>query len=227
MAAVTPVWRSLGYTRTMIRAAKKCVLSRTSQIFLWPTGMFLCDAPQCSVCPFADCSTTFSHPSANVSYPILSRITCTSSNVIYIVRCKVCASMYVGQTRRLLRSRIARHLHNIRSNHLNAPLYRHFRSCGIDNFTFKGIEIQPRDSRRLQREEHWISTLRTRFPLGLNVATRKKASSNLILPFSYCARLVTSAVKRWCGGRYAFCASFRRARNLGELLSRQKRQHTS
>ena len=222
VSTVSPVWKSLGYSRAMIRTSKSLLFSRTAQHHHWATGMFSCDSSSCSVCPFVDSCTTFSHQSANLCFPIISRITCNTTDVIYLVTCRVCRAQYVGQTRRPLKTRILQHLRNVSLRHTHAPLYQHFRGpCGIQAFSFKGIDIQPKETRRIQKESHWISTLGTRTPLGLNVATRNDVTSNVILPYSRCATKVTAALKSWCQGHVTMRASYRRTENLKERISRK------
>lgn len=214
-----PVWRSLGYSRIMIREAKKSMLTRAGQLEYWPTGMFPCDVPNCLVCPLANLVNTFNHPFANISYPILHRITCNSSNVIYLIICTSCGCLYVGQTSRPLRTRIQQHLDNIRSGIREAPLYLHFRqSCGLASFSFLGIDAHPKENTRKKKEANWIRLLNTTVPTGLNVTKPEPLSSNLILPFSKCSSRVSSAIKQWCGPRVPFRASYTRARNLRELF---------
>ena len=152
------------------------------------------------------------------------RITCHTENSIYLIRCKKCGSTYVGQTHQQLRKRIQQHLRNIRQRDSLTPLQHHFRHlCGLDAFSFFGIEILPNDTRRLQKETSWIEALETRVPNGLNVTSTRAVTSNLILPFSRCSSLVTSAVRRWCGRHVTFRSCYTRARNMAELLSRRLR----
>ena len=224
VSEVTPVWRSLGYSRAMIRACKTAVLTRTSQLSSWPTGMFPCTDSSCSVCPFAVHSTTFSHPYCNILYPIICRISCNTPKCIYLIRCKKCKATYVGQTQRSLKERILQHLRKMPDG--DSPLYRHFNNiCGPDNFSFLGIDTHPNDARRLQKELLWIDALNTRAPKGLNVIANKTATSNLIVPYARCSTRVTSAIKKWCGSHVQFRACFTRSRNLGELLS-MRQQHS-
>ena len=226
LSNVIPVWQSLGYSRSLIRASKSTVLTRTSQLTNWPTGMFLCDDSLCSVCPYAIPTTTFTHKTANVSYPIICRVSCQTQKCIYLIQCKACRATYVGQTRRSLKQRIQQHLQRLPNG--DSPLYRHFQdSCGPHNFSFLGIEIQLKDSRRLQKEMHWINALQTRVPDGLNVIGHSRnVTSNLILPYARCSVRVTSALKKWCGSHVNFRACYTRTRNLGELLS-SRRQPTA
>ena len=222
---VTPVWKSLGYSRSQIRAAKLRVLSRTSQLSFWETGMFRCGDVSCSLCPYLDISNTFSHPTANVSYPINSRITCDSINVVYLIRCSKCSLLYVGQTQRSLKTRITQHLRSIRAGHSTTPLHTHFRSsCPINALKVRGIDIQPRESRRLEKEALWIRTLNTRVPLGLNAAAPKISSTtcNLVLPFSLCSTRLTAAIKLWCKDHVTVRPCYRRTSNLSEQLSRRE-----
>ena len=223
-STVIPVWKSLGYSRIMIRTARRRLFDRTGQHLQWPTGMFKCDTPSCGVCSFVDSGNTFSHQSANLCYPITARISCTSTNVIYLVTCKKCHMQYVGQTKRPLRIRMLQHLRNARLTHAKSPLYCHFRGpCGLQSFAFKGIDIQPQESARFQKEAHWISELHTRSPMGLNLGTPSRPKCNVILPYSRCATHVTSALKQWCRSLVSMRVSYRRTSNLKELLSRRHR----
>ena len=221
VSGVLPVWRSLGYSRSLLRSTKTAVLSRTCQLTLWPTGMFPCSPPaSCRICIHAVQTSTFRHPFNNVVYPIISRITCRTTCCVYLIRCKSCGAIYVGQTQRSLRTRIEQHLQNIQDQHRITPLYRHFRDvCGPASFSFFGIDVHPDTNRRLQKESRWIEVLGARVPLGLNVIASKPTRTNLILPYGCCATRVTSAIRNWTGCVTRVRQSFTRGRNLGELLS--------
>ena len=221
VATVTPVWRSLGYSRSMIRRCKLEILSRTSQLSQWQTGMFPCNNPGCTVCPLAAFSTTVHRPSSNVVFPITSRITCATRNSIYLIRCKNCGVSYVGQTSRALKSRIEQHLNNITLRR-QTPLYRHFLStCDPTAFSFLGLDSHPKEETRKRKENLWIGRLNTLQPNGLNVAFNRATKANLVLPFSKCSSRLVAAIKDWCGSGIDFRASYTRDQNLRELLSRR------
>eukprot|EP00061_Rhincodon_typus_P000063 g10312.t1 len=54
--------------------------------------------------------------------------TCTSSNVVYCIRCSRCGLLYVGESKRRLRGRFVEHLRSVHdkrhlsvTNHFNSP----------------------------------------------------------------------------------------------------------
>ena len=217
----------MGYTRSMIRVAKTKALLRKAQLHEWTTGMLPCDNDNCPVCPFAFYASSFSHPLVKLSCLILSRITCNSLNVIYLIRCSSCGACYVGQTGRSLKHRIQQHLASIRGETRQAPLHQHFRnSCGLDSFSFHGIDLHPDANTRKIKEAQWIRELKTGIPRGLNVITAEASTANLILPFSRCSVRVASAIRQWCTQHTSdvtMRAAYTRSPNLGELLSRGNR----
>ena len=124
----------------------------------------------------------------NRGYVILtdSDLHCDSSNVVYLVTCRICKLQYVGETSRAANIRWQEHLYKIRKEDKGQLIYSHFncdeahRNTPIeDRLKFQIIEkikcndLPPTDTvsirkRRVERELYWISKLRTVFPLGLN-----------------------------------------------------------
>ena len=111
---------------------------------------------------------------------------CDSSNVVYLVTCRVCEMQYVGETSRPANVRWGEHISKIRRDDKSQLIYSHFNCDDSHRNTplgkrlrFQIIEkikcddLSPSDSvsirkRRVERELFWISNLRTAFPLGLN-----------------------------------------------------------
>ena len=97
---------------------------------------------------------------------------CSTSCVIYLLECTKCAkgNQYVGQTERTLGQRVAGH-RAASTKKTNLPLYKHFASKREHNFQrdvrFTILEKTTRD-RLLERESHWMTTLQTVYPKGLN-----------------------------------------------------------
>ena len=52
------------------------------------------------------------------------RLLCNRKNVVYKVTCKLCSSMYIGETARTLRTRIEEHL-----GHSSSNVHQHFKRC--------------------------------------------------------------------------------------------------
>ena len=93
--------------------------------------------------------------------------------------------MYVGQTKRSLRSRMCEHFRNVTQNTtLIHSVGRHFNEPGHNGITDMTTYVlqfargHPHNEssllHRLDLEQNWISTLRTKIPDGLNVFDNKK-----------------------------------------------------
>ena len=119
-----------------------------------------------------------------------------SKNIIYIIECKACGDKYVGETGRCFKDRMFNHISDIRRNK-NGPVSRHFYNA--DNICF-GAEYdmnlypieqipdqgnaQRNKSLRTKRELHWIKTLGTQFPHGMNHKIVRKRDVFITFPFS-------------------------------------------
>ncbi len=139
-----------------------------------PGGNYRC--ANCAQCNFTTKSHTFTHPLTGKQFDIKSIITCTTTNVIYLLKCP-CGLGYVGKTNRALKTRIAEHRCSIRNQDPKSPVAMHFLQAkhSVASLTYQGIEHvkHPRrggDTNRLllQRESFWIFTLGTMSPKGMN-----------------------------------------------------------
>ncbi len=111
-----------------------------------------------------------SHPQTGKTYKIKQLITCKTTHVIYIILCS-CPLLYVGKTKRALRTRIVEHMSAIRRQDHTSPVFHHFESAKhyFSDFKFLGIErvlLHRRggncDRKLLQREAFFL------IPTGLN-----------------------------------------------------------
>lgn len=97
---------------------------------------------------------------------------CSTNCVIYLLECTKCTkgNQYVGQTERTLGQRVAGHRAAC-TKKKNLPLYKHFLSKEDHNFQrdvrFTILEKTTR-TQLTARESHWMTTLETVFPKGLN-----------------------------------------------------------
>ena len=139
-----------------------------------PDGNYRCGS--CTQCTYTKRCKTFTHPHTGQNIPIKGSITCSSTHVIYIIRCQ-CGLTYVGKTSRELRTRISEHRSRIRNGDERSPVAAHFKAAGhnLNTFRYLGVEKVERSRRGgdiekklLQRETYWIYKLNTMSPNGLN-----------------------------------------------------------
>lgn len=139
-----------------------------------------CSSTRCYICKNHSVYTqTITSHATNKKFIIQDKLTCTSTNIIYLITCNLCKKQYVGQTSKTLRERFAAHKsailhkrHTTISEHFNLPNH------SLINLSIIAIE-QSKDSeaQRLRRERHWQNTLRTWQPAGMNGFEDKSASS--------------------------------------------------
>ena len=132
-----------------------------------PDGNYKCG--KCAQCSFTYKCHTFDHPVTGKRFKIRGVISCTSTNIIYLIKC-VCGLAYVGKTFRALKTRISEHRSDIRTSDFRNPVSLHFaeaKHC-ISSLKYIGIEqvkLPPRggdiNTLLLRREAFWISTLDT------------------------------------------------------------------
>ena len=110
------------------------------------------------------------------SFQIRHYMTCTTSNVVYLLYCRKCPrSQYVGETGGSLKTRFALHRSHIRQN-VGTLVTRHFNQpdhC-LQDMRCLPIEKQFLDDRKRRegREKFWMKKLRSHHPTGLNDKTK-------------------------------------------------------
>src|SRR5215469_1135090 len=102
-------------------------------------------------------------------------LSCSSSNIIYLITCKRCKLQYVGEILQTLKKRMNGHRSGIKSK-VDNILYNHFQGpCRLDDISVQPIEAfggkghkESVSKQRKFRENFWIKELRTTYPYGLN-----------------------------------------------------------
>ena len=145
---------------------------------------------------------------SNKAGPGCRKLSCKSSNIVYLTSCAKCGAQYVGQTGQSLNERI-NHVRsqgikfNKQLNQNNPPisqlscphLIAHFfhpkSKCNWkEHARVQPIEVlseapdEDKTAHRLQRETFWIRTLRTVYPYGLNVKSKDGEEKANIQPLS-------------------------------------------
>ena len=134
-----------------------------------------CVNPACQICFEVKMSPAISSISM-LSYPTPRNCLCSTVNVIYLLTCSVCQKQYVGETKRAFKVRYKEHCKDLEFNR-DKPVVNHALSHkGMDvklipqilEVIKKNPDLATTTAYRKRREVHWIYTLRTMSPEGLN-----------------------------------------------------------
>ena len=117
-------------------------------------------------------ATTFSSDTTSETFTIRHFMTCTSTNIIYLLFCRKCqGAQYIGETQNTLKTRFYLHRSHITKN-TGTHVTQHFNS---DNHTLQDMQCLPIEQvhsyhhhTRHRREQFWIQKLKTSHPFGLN-----------------------------------------------------------
>ena len=86
-------------------------------------GSFRCNRRRCKTCRFIkEGTTSYTFFATNEQKGIRHHITCSSSNLVYMIQCTKCRIQYIGETKRRLSDRFGEHrraVHNVTS--INPP----------------------------------------------------------------------------------------------------------
>ena len=115
---------------------------------------------------------TFQSSQTKEVFTIRHRLTCETTNVIYLLFCDKCDHcQYVGETQNKLKTRFYLHRSQIKQN-AGTLVTKHFNSPGHALENMKAIAIEKVFSEcleaRLKRENFWKKKLKTLTPFGLN-----------------------------------------------------------
>lgn len=179
--------KTRGYSPRFLRYIKSQTLKQLNPTNNTSNGSSPCGQPNCKTCPFIT-TTSSVKDNKGKSFPINKPLTCSSSNVIYLIECKSCHMKYVGQTRNSLHERLIQHRSNIKLGNSDnrdpkkiTLLTQHFSeaACGIQSLSITPIEHVPLQCDGLlpmseilhimQHEQQWIAKLNTKTPNGLNL----------------------------------------------------------
>ncbi len=134
---------------------------------------------ECTICPKIDKSGKITSYSTKTQYKTKIHVSCQSSNLIYVMSCKVCGLQSVGQTKRTIAERFKEHFRSINKANSTDLKHVHFNSRGhhgtddIQISIISHIKEHPDSARgqqaRDKMEMFWYHQLGTVVPRGLNV----------------------------------------------------------
>ena len=131
-----------------------------------------CGYPFCKCCRAMSRKIRAISTSNHKSFPVPRYTNCHTSCVVYLLECTKCnkGNQYVGQTERTLQERMGGH-RQAATIKINLPLYKHFtgkRDHDFEKDAKVTILEKTTTNLLLTREAHWILTLDTVYPKGLN-----------------------------------------------------------
>ena len=71
-------------------------------------------------------SDSFKSHSTGAHHKIRGHITCTTSNIIYLISCRICGIQYIGETKNSLKKRFYGHRSTVKTQKLDTPVGQHF-----------------------------------------------------------------------------------------------------
>ncbi len=74
--------------------------------------------------------------------PVWHTFQLDSSNLVYLIECKICGKLYVGQTKNKLVDRVRQHVYHIGRDIKTTEMYVHFRRHGTENLLIAGLETR-------------------------------------------------------------------------------------
>ena len=119
------------------------------------------------------------------TYAIKEKVSCTSSNVVYLVSCKKCNLQYVGSVTTEFKVRFRNHKSHMRLGKKFCEVAVHFNSSEhvLNDFEFIIIEqIRSNEAiehKLLNREAYWTLQLRCLKPNGLNKRCEYKSKHRI------------------------------------------------
>jgi hypothetical protein len=133
-------------------------------------GMKKCNKPHCNACPYVKEGKNISIN--GTQWRMMKKLDCNTHNIVYAIVCKkdTCKQVYLGETKRTLKSRLAEHCGYVENKDSTAT-GQHFNSPGhsLADLSITVIEqVKKIDlGYRKEREEHHIRRLNTLYK-GLN-----------------------------------------------------------
>jgi hypothetical protein len=130
-----------------------------------------CKHKRCETCSCVNTADTIENRTTGRKFLVQTSATCKTENVVYMFECKKCRMQYVGETGGPLHRRLNGHRSDIKRN-TGTTVSAHFNQPGhtVEDLTVMVIEkIHGDKNVRKSRERHWVHTLGTLAPAGMNL----------------------------------------------------------
>jgi hypothetical protein len=127
----------------------------------------------CMNCQYMERTSSILVTRTNKTYELHGTYDCTTSNVVYVITCKLCKVQYVGETQNKLLTRMAQHRFTINHDDQYKPVACHFNSPG-HSLRHMSVAIIRHDeqwsmTQRKTTERAVIELFQSAIPFGLNI----------------------------------------------------------
>ena len=144
-----------------------------------------CDTVNCKNCKLLNKRKHFTSTNTHEKFRKKFTEDCETRNVVYMITCSKCHSQYIGETKRTAVIRWKEHGRDVKNKkdtpiatHFNMPDHKFWESTFEIIDVIKGNpDTKSTETFRLARETHWIITLQTLAPLGINGRLGRPISS--------------------------------------------------
>lgn len=200
-----------GYSNRFLRKIKNNTLSEIQAKIIKPLqpfqqfGAMPCMSSRCGACKHIHRTNHFENKTNRKQYPITDKLTCETTNIIYLISCKKCTQQYIGETQNTLRERLTGHLSDIR-RHTDKPLSLHFNSPNhtitdliatpIEKIKTTSTDKTDTHKQRLIREDFWIDKLNTLIPHGLN-SHKTNTIIPLVIQYNKTANTAANIIRKY------------------------------
>ena len=128
-----------------------------------------CNRRKCVTCPHINPASKIVGPKGY--FDIKSNFSCVSEGLVYVIECKKCGSLYVGETGRKLGDRFREHRRNVINRKIENEVASHFCRAGhcVEDMMISGVLCVRDSSKRKLSEQKLISKLGSVLGYGMNV----------------------------------------------------------
>lgn len=154
-----------------------------------------CLTRTCRYCPKSNNTGDIISPATGKTSKCCKNFNCSSTNLIYCLKCTHCNLLYVGQTKRALKTRMGEHFGDITHSHMHKPMGYHFNKPNgpphpkleaVEIYVLKFIKAAPDSLRAINERNHhemkWIHRLKTMLPFGLNSMVSASEVTEVLTP---------------------------------------------
>ena len=133
-------------------------------------GMKRC-GKMCSICPYVKEGKEVKVNKTGKVWKINKNVNCETKNIIYMIECLKCKERYIGESKRMLKHRLADHRGYVHNEKVDTTTGAHFNQPGHQlahlSVTILEVSRQNCEIYRREREKYFINYFNTNYQ-GLN-----------------------------------------------------------